>query len=133
MGEREGTAMYGEQPTPVKLPAGVPQSSYCAGYGLLDVEKERKRQDAKWGISRNLHPQLWLPVLVEEIGEVAQAILKGDRANYRTELVQVAAVALAALQDWDWQQENYDLLPPPQVVAFAWERSEQGEEPGRGN
>ena len=102
----------------------VPASSVYAGYGYADVRDEREQQDRKWGISRNLHPQLWLAVLVEEVGEVGQAILKGERDNYRDELVQVAAVALAAIQDHDWQEANREELPPPQVVAFAWQRAE---------
>ena len=117
--------MASEQPTPVTLPAGVPESSVYAGYGWNDVHKERERQDAKWGVSRNLHPQLWLAVLAEEMGEVGQAILKGERQNYRAELVQVAAVALAAIQDWDWQCTCLEDLPAPQVVAFGWQRAEE--------
>lgn len=125
--------MASEQPYERPLPDGVTSSHRFRGTGLYDVLSERDRQDAKWGVSRNLHPQLWLPVLMEEVGELAQAVLKGDRANYREELVQVAAVALAALQDLDWQREYRDRLPGPQVVAFAWERAERGEESRRGN
>lgn len=119
------TALASEQPTPVPLPPGVPESSEYARWGWSDVTKERLRQDAKWGVSRNLHPQLWLAVLVEEVGEVGQAILNGEIDNYREELVQVAAVALAAIQDFDWQSHQRDRLPPPQVVAFGWERAER--------
>lgn len=39
-----------------------------------------------------------LPVLVEEIGEVAEAILEGNSVNLSTELVQVAAVCVAWLE-----------------------------------
>jgi len=114
------------------IPVGIPESSVYAGFGWAAVRKERERQDRKWGVSRNLHPQLWLPVVMEEVGEVAQAVLKGDRDNYREELVHIAAVALAAIQDFDWQDANRDALPEPQVVAFAWERSERGEDPTDG-
>lgn len=124
--------MPSKQPTPVTIPAGVPESSVYAGYGYADVKDERERQDRKWGVSRNLHPQLWLPVLLEEAGEVAQAVLKGDRDNYREELVHLAAVALAAIQDFDWQTDHWDRLPAPQVVAYAWERAERGEDPTNG-
>ena len=69
-----------------------------------NVLVECARQDAKWGADRVQHPFLWNTILVEEVGEVAEASLameydstqeNGD--NYRAELVQVAAVALQAL------------------------------------
>ena len=122
--------MASERPTPVTLPEGIPTSGEYRRGALADILRERTRQDVRWGVSRNLHPQLWLAVLAEEMGEVAQAILKGERDNYRTELVQVAAVALAAIQDWDWQAVYREKLPPPQVVAFGWQRSEQGDRDG---
>jgi NTP pyrophosphatase (non-canonical NTP hydrolase) len=61
------------------------------------VLAERKRQDEKWG--RQDHgPDMWLPILAEELGEVAKAILEGDPGDYRKELIQIAAVAIAALE-----------------------------------
>ena len=40
----------------------------------------------------------------------------------------VAAVALAAIQDYDWMLANRDMLPPPQIVASSWERAEADQE-----
>lgn len=122
--------MPSEKPTPVTLPPGVPESSCCRIDALEAVFAERDRQDIKWGVSRNLHPQLWMPVVAEELGEANKAILKGDPENYLEELVHTAAVALAAVQDFLWQREFGDRLPPPQVVAFAWERADRGEGDG---
>jgi len=70
-----------------------------------DVVLEREKQDAKWG-EQNHVPYVWLAVLTEEVGEVAQEILRGDFggksvADYRTELIQVAAVAIAATECLD--------------------------------
>lgn len=59
--------------------------------------------------ARELHGNGWvgweshldadrLPVLMEEVGEVATAIQDGDVVALRTELVQVAAVAVSWLQ-----------------------------------
>ena len=42
---------------------------------LTGIYHERIRQDEKWGADRSLHPSLWLTILVEEVGEVAEAIL----------------------------------------------------------
>jgi len=66
---------------------------YCLVYD------ERMRQDAKWGIDRMMSNWSWMAVIVEEIGEVAEAMLKGELPNVRHELIHVAAVAVAWLED----------------------------------
>ncbi|AMM43695.1 hypothetical protein FDG95_gp130 [Pectobacterium phage vB_PcaM_CBB] len=73
---------------------------------LMDVIAEMNKQDAKWGADRNQHPFLWQVILGEEFGEVCQAILHdefgGDHAGTaREELVQVAAVALQFIEQYD--------------------------------
>lgn len=82
--------------------------------GVLDeVYAERKRQETKWG-EQNLDPALWLMVLGEEVGEANNAVLEtifGNEPNldhYRAELVQVAAVAVRAIENYDRQQENHE-------------------------
>ncbi len=67
---------------------------------------ERARQDTKFGAQRKLSPKDWLTILVEEVGEVAEAILEHDIDNYSVELVQVAAVCVAALEDLAAQEER---------------------------
>ncbi len=67
---------------------------------LNDIIQELERQEAKWGKQNHL-PLYWIAVLVEEVGEVCQAVLKGDAENYREELIQVIAVAVAQLLSWD--------------------------------
>lgn len=65
---------------------------------VLDlITEERGRQDAKWGANRNLRNVEWLTILMEEIGEVAKAMLE-DQNHVRHELIQVAAVAVAWLE-----------------------------------
>lgn len=61
------------------------------------VAAERARQDAKWGVQRH-DPARWHLILSEEVGEVAEAILKGGPVEAFEELVQVAAVAVAWLE-----------------------------------
>jgi NTP pyrophosphatase (non-canonical NTP hydrolase) len=64
------------------------------------INKERDKQDAKWGaLPRCLSDVVWLTILMEEVGECAQAVLKMDWSNLRVEVVQVAAVAIAWLED----------------------------------
>lgn len=65
------------------------------------ILEERDRQDAIFGKQpRHRNPEVYLAVLVEEVGEIAKAILEKDSENYPVELVQVAAVCLAALEDY---------------------------------
>jgi len=62
------------------------------------IMSERARQNRKWGVQN--HPDLyWLAIIMEEIGETAQAIIdrKGND-EIDTELTQVAAVAVAWLE-----------------------------------
>lgn len=66
-----------------------------------DVLLERDRQDNKWGVQRH-DMGTWLKILVEEVGEVAQAMQQdmycakdSDADNLYTELIQVSAVAQA--------------------------------------
>lgn len=69
-----------------------------------DIKAERVRQDEKWG-EQNHEPAIWLAILGEEFGEVASAVIamncgkdKQRPADYRTELVQTAAVCVNAIE-----------------------------------
>ncbi len=72
-----------------------------------DIAAEIMRQDQKFGADRSAHPLVWQSILLEEIGEAAQEINDADfsheqlSGNYRTELVQVAAVAIQAILNYD--------------------------------
>lgn len=61
------------------------------------VRRERLRQDAQWGVQDH-DPERWALILQEEVGEVAKAALEGGGREYLAEMVQVAAVAIAALE-----------------------------------
>lgn len=65
------------------------------------IREERINQNAKWGIQRHEMGK-WLAILVEEVGEVAQAMQNGMTSEKETdahdlykEIIQVAAVAAA--------------------------------------
>ena len=69
------------------------------------VFEERKNQDAKWG-EQNHEPYKWMAILGEEVGESNKAVLENDFGNgslddYRKEMIQVAAVAIAAIESFD--------------------------------
>lgn len=73
------------------------------------INKERDRQDAKWG-EQNHPPHFWTGILGEEYGEYCQAVNEtvfnnGEEArklggydNMMTELTHVAAVAIGAME-----------------------------------
>lgn len=72
------------------------------------ISEERDRQEIRWAgnhahgkgscASPDVAEPVKVAVLTEEVGEVARALLDGDRAGLETELVQVAAVAVAWLE-----------------------------------
>ena len=77
---------------------------------LIEVRKERQRQDDKWGV-QNHHPFIWLSILAEEVGEANTAVLEAEfdgqsLDHYRGELVQVAASAIAAIECLDGHRSS---------------------------
>lgn len=81
----------------------IPDGSIRQGMAVHEAMQERIRAHAKHvgthAGSREQQPHddpLWLPIIVEEIGEVARAL--NDReplGRLRAEVIQVAAMALA--------------------------------------
>lgn len=77
---------------------------------LEEIAKERNRQDEKWG-EQNHSPADYLTILGEEVGEANKAALEAKFAgkpwdDYRKELVQVAAVAVAMIECFDRNKNN---------------------------
>ena len=77
---------------------------------LNEVDEERRKQDKKWG-EQNHSPADWLMILGEEFGEAAKAALEakfgqGSLRQYRNELIQVAAVAVAMIECFDRHDIN---------------------------
>ncbi len=76
-----------------------------------EVKVELGRQVEKWGIQNHNLP-IWLMILGEEVGEANEAALEAGCPNgkpipgdwirkYRKELIQVAAVAISAVDSLD--------------------------------
>lgn len=85
---------------------------------LEQIKAERDRQDKKFGKQpRFLTPSVYIAVLGEEFGEVCRAAIEGNSQNYRVELVQLAAVAVAAIEDYDRGEaaKNLDEICKPIV------------------
>ena len=77
----------------------------------LEIGEERQKQDARWG-EQDHTPVEWMCILTEEVGEAAkdangfqwaksQIDLDASAENLRCELIQVAAVAIAAIECLD--------------------------------
>jgi NTP pyrophosphatase (non-canonical NTP hydrolase) len=81
---------------------------------IEEVRQERISQDDKYGWPRNHKPERWLAILAEEFGEFAIDVNDCRfesgmwKDNMRNELIQVAAVAIAAIEDLDQQYEQED-------------------------
>lgn len=74
---------------------------------LEDVFNERQRQNELWGLQHGPTSE-WMQVLMEEVGEAAKesnehtfSNTPGALLRMRTELVQVAAVSVAIIEDID--------------------------------
>lgn len=65
-----------------------------------DIENERLNQLKKWGDQRHSFDR-WVVILSEELGEASKASLEDQFENWREEIVQIGAVAVAALEDFD--------------------------------
>jgi NTP pyrophosphatase (non-canonical NTP hydrolase) len=85
---------------------------------IIDVVLERESQDRKWGV-QNHGPAMWGAILAEEVGEAAKAFLEDDIDGYRAELVQVAAVAVAAVECYDRHRAGQETGPLLAAIAEA--------------
>jgi NTP pyrophosphatase (non-canonical NTP hydrolase) len=82
-------------------------------YKLID--EERARQTAKWGDQEENKKGTWLAILMEEVGELATAILNHDQENYKEELIQIAAVSVAILEKLEGEEQEPEL---PAIAPF---------------
>lgn len=80
---------------------------------LQDINKERARQDGKWGFPQNNNLAEWGIILGEEVGEVMQAMNEvrfrnEDTAHLLEELIQVAAVAVSIIEHMTMEVAGHD-------------------------
>jgi len=77
---------------------------------IADVFKERRRQNEKWGGADHddTHTSLYFIMLIKDYATWAGAMLAmGNRTKMRKRLIQVAALAIAAV-------ESIDRFTPPE-------------------
>lgn len=86
------------------------------GRVISEVIEERERQNKKWG-QQDHTPVEWCAILGEEYGEVCKAALEAhfehkdpvkSIAEYRMELIQVAAVAIQMVECLDRDADFYE-------------------------
>jgi hypothetical protein len=86
-------------------------------YNLSDPFTAIRHEVAR---ARKLHPgnhHLFL-ALVEEVGEIAEAVQRGDIAHARQEAVQVACLAVRLIEEKDasWLSAKNDEKPPESAL-----------------
>ena len=74
------------------------------------VQTERNRQDEKWG-EQDHSDEKWLVILLEELGEVSEAILENDDSALLEETVQVAAVLENWITSRTWSSKSGQIDP----------------------
>jgi len=73
-----------------------------------EIAAERIRQDEKYGKDRNLPPGAWLGYIENELEEVWDGWIDNVSPphDYRTEMIQLVALGVAAIESWDRQKEE---------------------------
>lgn len=80
---------------------------------LEEINKERERQNQIYPVQEWTSSQ-WLAILAEEVGEAARAVNDGNEEHLRTELTEVAAVAVA------WLEKLGTGRIPPERTQGLW-------------
>jgi NTP pyrophosphatase (non-canonical NTP hydrolase) len=89
----------------------MPQQTSPFQFATWYIQRERKSQDKKWG-EQNHTDERWLTIATEELGEIANAILKPsptDPDNIKKEIIQLAAVCVAWLEA-KWREEAAQII-----------------------
>ena len=86
------------KPPPVTKTYDTEESICALKFVFTILAKEVENQIEKWGYQHHSN-SVWLLILLEEIGEVADAMLKRDKDQINAELIQCAAVIVSWLRD----------------------------------
>lgn len=89
------------------------------------IDRERAWQEQKWGVNQD-HPHSvgeWLLIVESELAEAKHAWVKGaGDHDALAELVQVAAVAVAALEQHGAIERPWGALGLGRLLDVRWER-----------
>lgn len=84
--------------TSMTVQGDTAEDMFTQTFVLLEILKERERQDEKWGANRRLSNLKWNAILGEEVGEATAEVNEENNKLLELELIQVAAVAIAWLE-----------------------------------
>ena len=88
-----------------------------------EIIEERVKQDKRFGtMPANCAPSHYLVVLTEETGEVARAIRDGKGEDYIKELIQVAAVAMCAIEDYRSGRSLHEVSDTCKPIRYKGDR-----------
>lgn len=91
------------------------------------ITQERAAQDEKWGVQDHGNEK-WMIILMEEVGEASQAALNGHHESCMYELVQCAAVCVAAVECMARELGTESLSSLIQIIKEQQEEKEGQEE-----
>jgi hypothetical protein len=96
---------------------------------LMDVRIRRQEQDLKHGDAQAKHPTFWIAIIGEEFGHASRAAIRlttrdGSPFDLRDEYLDVAATAIAAIEDLD--RVGYDELHIEDPVPITLPASTNG-------
>ncbi|HEV7266459.1 MAG TPA: hypothetical protein VGN83_16285 [Falsiroseomonas sp.] len=88
---------------------------------LLEVGAERTRQDAQWGVERDeaLSVATFVQLIADYAGWARVKAREGSHVEARQRLVQVAALAVAAVETLDRRGGGRAEAAPPGEAAMA--------------
>ena len=69
------------------------------------IQMERNAQDAKWG-EQHHSDEKWVAIALEELGEVAKAVIENNDVELLPEIVQTVALLECWVTSRDWYQNT---------------------------
>lgn len=78
------------------------------------IEGERDYQDQRWGnaFDRKNTPNDWVSYIAKYLGQAVTLPWDGDR--FRTMLIKIATLCVAALEQMDYAPRHYDVHDAPE-------------------
>ncbi len=110
--------------TGVDLLSGTTGDSPAWDEVALRIRNERWAQEAKWG-SQTHNPTEWLAILVEEVGEVADAIpidfdLPQELLALQNDVSRIGAKARKFLENHEWPEERHRAIHEAERESKKW-------------
>lgn len=110
--------------TGVDLLSGSTEDSPAWDEVAFGIRDERHAQEAKWGAQTH-EPTEWLAILVEEVGEVADAIpidfdLPQELLALQNDVSRVGAKARKILENYEWPEARHRAIHEAERESKKW-------------